>query len=205
MTIFNVTGGSSGGGGDGSPTFKQMINKPYEITAADWGEDVNLYQVRTYQFYNDRKLTRMELPSRFNYIGERAFQSCTNLVSITMPNTLNTLNQYAFASCTSLESFTVPDAVSTVQNFCCSYCSKIETLTIGSGVTNIKASAFTSIGTNTSEGVIITMKPTTPPTIVNTSFSNALIKKIIVPQGTLSTYQSASIWSNFANLMEEAS
>ena len=52
------------------------------------------------------------------------------------------------------------------------------------------------------EGTLI-LKSTTPPTL---SYSECIryVAKIIVPQGTLATYRSATNWSSFASIMEEA-
>ena len=51
----------------------------------------------------------------------------------------------------------------------------------------------------------IHVESTTPPTLASwTAFSNASGDLVIyVPQGSLSSYQTASNWSNFASRMQE--
>jgi len=49
------------------------------------------------------------------------------------------------------------------------------------------------------------MLPTSPPTLgsSNALSNNASDRKILVPNGSLSAYQSASNWSTYASQMEE--
>ena len=153
MTIFNVTGG---GGGDGSPTFKEMTTALYEIKASDWGDHYT--QIPQYYFAYDNLLASITIPQGVTSIGSSAFSNCTSLASITIPQ----------------------------------------------GVTSIGSSAFGLIGTNTA-GSVITMLDSTPPTLASNAFQSAHISKIIVPQGSLTAYQTATNWSAYAQYMEEAS
>ena len=84
------------------------------------------------------------------------------------------------------------------------YDNLLASIEIPQGVTSIGGSAFRSIGTNTT-GSVITMLESTPPTLESNAFQSANISKIIVPQGSLTAYQTATNWSAYANLMEEAS
>ena len=49
----------------------------------------------------------------------------------------------------------------------------------------------------------LTMLPTTPPTLLGDN-PLAHCREIIVPAGTLSTYQAASGWSRYASIMSES-
>lgn len=64
-------------------------------------------------------------------------------------------------------------------------------------------SAALRIGGGANE-VIITMLPTTPPTIASNTFTAEYLNKIIVPKGTSETYKAATNWSAFADYIEEA-
>ena len=59
------------------------------------------------------------------------------------------------------------------------------------------------IGSSTNKA-IITMKPTTPPTIASNTFDASKLNKIIVPVGCGDAYKNATNWSNFADYIEEA-
>ena len=224
MTIFNVTGGG-GGGGDGSPTFKEMTSAPYSITASDWGDHYT--QIPQYYFAYDNLLASITIPqgvtsiggSAFYYctslasitipqgvtsIGTFAFYYCTSLASITIPQGVTSIGGYAFSNCTSLASITIPQGVTSIVGSTFSNCTSLASITIPQGVTSIGSSAFGLIGTNTA-GSVITMLDSTPPTLASNAFQSAHISKIIVPQGSLTAYQTATNWSAYAQYMEEAS
>ena len=175
MTIFNVTGG---GGGSSGLTFKEMTSAPYSITASDWGDHYT--QIPQYYFAYDDLLASITIPQGVTSIGGSAFFYCTSLASITIPQGVTSIGTFAFYYCTSLASITIPQ-----------------------GVTSIGGSAFGLIGTNTT-GSVITMLDSTPPTLASNAFQSAHISKIIVPQGSLTAYQTATNWSAYAQYMEEA-
>ena len=246
MTIFNVNGG---GGGDGSPTFKEMTSAPYSITASDWG---NYYSsIRNYQFSDDKLLESIEIPSSVTSIGSNAFQDCTALTDITIPSSVTSIGSNTFQGCTALTDITIPSSVTSIDSNAFYYCTALTDITIPSSVTSIGSSAFqgctaltditiassvTSIGisafrnctamasvtinnpsslnilsyafrsiaTDVTGGCTITLTGSTPPTIAANTFQSANIAKIIVPQGSLTAYQTATNWSAYAQYMEEA-
>ena len=199
MTIFNVTGG---GGGDGSPTFKEMTTALYEIKASDWGDHYT--QIPQYYFAYDNLLASITIPQGVTSIGGSAFSNCTSLASITIPQGVTSIGSSAFYYCTSLASITIPQGVTSIGSFAFSNCTSLASITIPQGVTSIGSSAFQLIGTNTA-GSVITMLDSTPPTLASNAFQSAHISKIIVPQGSLTAYQTATNWSAYAQYMEEAS
>ena len=201
MTIFNVTGGG-GGGGDGSPTFKEMTSAPYSITASDWGDYYT--QIPQYYFAYDNLLASITIPQGVTSIGGSAFYYCTSLASITIPQGVTSIGTFAFYYCTSLASITIPQGVTSIGGYAFSNCTSLASITIPQGVTSIGGSAFQLIGTNTA-GSVITMLDSTPPTLASNAFQSAHISKIIVPQGSLTAYQTATNWSAYAQYMEEAS
>ena len=201
MTIFNVTGGG-GGGGDGSPTFKEMTSAPYSITASDWGDYYT--QIPQYYFAYDNLLASITIPQGVTSIGGSAFYYCTSLASITIPQGVTSIGTFAFYYCTSLASITIPQGVTSIGGYAFSNCTSLASITIPQGVTSIGSSAFGLIGTNTA-GSVITMLDSTPPTLASNAFQSAHISKIIVPQGSLTAYQTATNWSAYAQYMEEAS
>lgn len=75
------------------------------------------------------------------------------------------------------------------------------TIVIPSSVTEIKYLPGRTYSSSTL--VSVEMKSTTPPTLTYAS-SSYKYKKIIVPAGCLETYQSATNWVTYADIMEEA-
>lgn len=50
----------------------------------------------------------LEFDAEITTIGARAFEDCSNLMSITLPNSLKTIGRYAFYLCTGLTNITIP-------------------------------------------------------------------------------------------------
>lgn len=83
---------------------------------------------------------------------------------------------YAFQRCIDLTSVEFPSILQTIGEYAFYYCSRLTTMTI---------------------------LATTPPTLTSTNAISTATTKIYIPAGTLSVYQSATNWSNFADKFEE--
>ena len=133
-------------------------------------------------------------------IGIEAFFSNPKLYSINVPATVNTIKNYAFYGCNYLTSVNIPEGVTDI-NYCVfGSCYSLPSIIIPSTVTWIAQNAFSYCSSLTS----ITCKATTPPMCVDsssfpsTAYNNATLK---VPATSLSSYQTASVWSNFYNIV----
>lgn len=131
-------------------------------------------------------------------IGDRAFQACTSLTSINIPNSVTTIDPESFFSCFRLTSIDIPDSVSAIWNSTFQDCYSLSSCTIGSGVRYIADSAFNNCISLTS----ITIKATTPPEAEGNFFDNTNDCPIYVPSGSVSAYQSASGWSEYADRIQ---
>lgn len=76
------------------------------------------------------------------YIGEGAFDGCTDLNSITIPDTVTYIGSAAFAGCTSLTSITFPNSVTKIDEYAFFNCTNLTCVTIPDSVTYIGRSAF---------------------------------------------------------------
>jgi hypothetical protein len=56
-------------------------------------------------------------------IGDRAFESCTSLISIQIPNSVTSIGDYAFCDCTSLTNLQIPNSVTSIGDGAFSDCS----------------------------------------------------------------------------------
>ena len=218
MTIFNV----GGGGGSSGLTFKEMVAGPYEVKISDWPD--NITQIPTRQFYYDKNITSVEIKNGITKILANAFESAENLRNVSLPASLFQIDANAFAYtsienidlshvtnlgsssiyyCTSLQSVTLGN-ITRINNSTFYYSINLPSITVPASVTRIDANAFYSMGSNTGSGVTITMLPITPPTLASTGFNSVTFNKIIVPQGTLTAYQTATNWAALDSYMEEA-
>lgn len=132
-------------------------------------------------------------------IKDNFLRNCTSLVSIEIPNSVTSIGASAFGSCSGLTSIKIPSSVASIGASAFSFCSSLTSIEIPSSVASIGFSAFRSCSSLTT----MTVLPITPPTLSSTSAISTATKKIYIPAGTLSAYQSATNWSNFASLFEE--
>ena len=184
----------------------------------------NLTSIGYYTFYECSSLTSIEIPNSVISIGEYAFCSCHSLTSIEIPSKVTSIGDFAFSSCSSLTSIEIPSGVTSISSYVFNFCNALTSITFGenSKLASIGNNAFqycrslssitipnsvTSIGSNAFKGCssLTTMRveATTPPTLQNTDAISTATTKIYIPAGTLSAYQSATNWSNFASLFEE--
>lgn len=79
-------------------------------------------------------------------IGDAAFHSCEDLISISLPNTIVSIGDYVFSSCTSLTSFSLPDNLSSIGTMAFMNCQSLTWLVIPSSLTHIDNGAFVNCG-----------------------------------------------------------
>lgn len=170
-----------------------------ELTAGDLEGATKL---RDSIFSQYSSLTKVAIPSSVISIGNEAFYNCRSLTNITIGNGVTSIGGVAFFACGRLASITIPDSVTSISSGAFNSCTSLKSITIPSNVTSMGSAAL-RIGGGANE-VIITMLPTTPPTIASNTFTAEYLNKIIVPKGTSETYKAATNWSAFADYIEEA-
>ena len=104
--------------------------------------------------YGNTALNSVTIGSGVTSIGERAFESCSNLTSVTIPNSVDSIGSYAFRSCTGLTSIAVEAGNSAYsadggvlfdkskKTLICYPAGKTGSYTIPNSVTSIGNSAF---------------------------------------------------------------
>ncbi len=111
-------------------------------------------------------------------IGYQAFKDCTGLTVVTLPEGVEMLMNECFAGCTSLRHITLPSTMYSIYNNAFIGCTNLVWITCLS-------KTAVSCNTNNFDA----------DTYANT--------RLYVPQGSLSSYQSTSAWSQFANIVED--
>lgn len=148
------------------------------------------------------KLTSINIPDGLTKIGRYCFGSCYKLTTLTLPNSLTTLIEYAFADCNALESIILSSNLTSIPDNCFANDSSLPSIDIPASVTRIGFNAFINCDSLAS----VIMRSSTPPTLISQAFLNTSSDLVItVPEGSLSAYQSATNWSQYADKMVEAS
>lgn len=122
----------------------------------------------------------------------------TDLVSVEIGDCVTAINDRAFQNCGSLTSVTIPSSVTTIGNNAFGVCTNLASVTIPDSVTNIGYQVFFFCGSLSS----ITVNATTPPTLGAYAFTDTNNCPIYVPAASLSAYQSASGWSDYASRIQ---
>lgn len=146
-------------------------------------------------------LTFITIPDGVTIIGDYAFNNCHALTSITIPSGVTTIGGEAFNGCYSLTSITIPSGVTTIDNNTFYGCYSLTSITIPSKVTTIGNGAFRDCSIAEYH-----MLPVTPPKLSSyvNPFSGIVPDCIIyVPVESLEAYQTAGIWKNYAQHMQE--
>lgn len=191
-----------------------------EIKEISIPEGVTLIDTRT--FKGCEKLETVSLPSTLNSIGFESFYNCKSLKSIHFPDSLESIGQFAFMTCTQMDSLYINQNIQVIDNNAFANCINLKTVVIENGIKRLGDRAFngcsnlisinlpntiTEIGEsvfwNATKLQEIKVAWSTPLIPTRTSsFCNASGCKLLVPQGTLSLYQSALVWKDFFSIEE---
>ncbi|MDR1725702.1 MAG: leucine-rich repeat protein [Bacteroidales bacterium] len=77
-----------------------------------------------------------------NAIGEYAFRSCEDVMSVTVPVSITLIGYGAFNGCTNLTSFIIPNSVTEISDYAFMYCSNITSISIPASVITIGSDVF---------------------------------------------------------------
>lgn len=192
----------------GNYAFSNMTNLQY--ASSDSGEEVDISEmagihglltlpnsiesIGDYAFATNCGLSGdLILPDGLTFLGEGAFEYA-GITSVTIPSSLTRIGSLAFAG-TALTDVTISDGVEVIgANAFGSV--PLQNVIIPSSVTKIEDVAFNA-------AITVTMLATTPPIIGETTFDDD-IQSIIVPAGAGDVYKAAENWSEFADVIVEA-
>lgn len=157
--------------------------KSVKIINSDEKEKLNygvpfMYLLPSHELYlNGNIVEDYKVPEGVENIGV-LFTNCNTLKTIDMPNSIKQIEPLAFYNCTALKTITLSSSLNQIGYEAFSGCPELNTIYV---------------------------KSTTPPTIVEGSFSKGayMFANVYIPKGTLSDYQNADNWKNFANLIEK--
>ena len=91
----------------------------------------------TYPYYGNKNITKVVVGEGITGIGQRAFETMSNLAEIELPTTLLSIDQYAFNGVTKLTHIEIPEGCTTLQNNWISNCSGIQTIKLPTTITTM--------------------------------------------------------------------
>ena len=125
--------------------------------------------IRGQMYANIRYLKSIEIPDNIGYIGDIAFQNCTNLALTSLPEGLMSIELGAFDGCTNLALTSLPDGLTSIGHSAFQRCTSLALTSLPAGLTSISYEAFKNCTSLTS----ITFKGT-PSSIMSSAFSGCI-------------------------------
>lgn len=127
------------------------------------------------------------IPNGVTRIGNGAFYSCANLVSVSTPNSVTIIEDVAFSECSSLTSVPIPDSVISIGDYAFAGCESLTNVTIPNNVTSIGDAAFANCWSLTSVTI-----PNSVTSIGDWAFSGCIsLTSVSIPNGVTSIGDSA--------------
>lgn len=181
--------------------------------------------IKSFAFESCDGLSSVVIGNSVTTVGEGAFYNCTGLISAIIGTSVASLPKDAFYNCNQLTAIAIPNSVSSIGWGAFGYCEGLTSLDLGTGLTYIDIYAFNNCSslttvtipsgvTTTGDGAFasctgltsIHSRPAVPPTATNNTFSlvNKTTCKLYVPKGYSASYRSATGWSSFTYIIEEA-
>lgn len=90
----------------------------------------------------DKTQSTYNIKNKTRFIGNSAFNGCSNLTSVTIPESVTSIGWDAFRDCSQLTSVTIPESVTSIDGRVFYGCSGLTSVTLGNRVTSIGYSAF---------------------------------------------------------------
>ena len=123
------------------------------------------------------KIKRVVIGDEITRIGDSAFESCFNLVSVSMPSALTEIGSYAFSDCEALQSISLPKGLTVIGQEAFSGCEVLSAVKLPKKLKTIGDSAFSECDALTE--IVI---PDSVETVGDSAFSDCKgLKKASLP------------------------
>ncbi len=199
------------------------VRVPATVT---WRDTVwNVTETDYYTFSNCTALQCVELPESITYIRSESF-SCSGIISFRMPSSVTDIDPWAFFGCQQLTEIElspnitilpnrlllnchrlrflkVPEGVITIDTAAVYYCRILDSISLPSTLQKIMPEAFKY----NSALSAITVHAVVPPVVENSDVFLDVDREttvLHVPAGCIEAYRNAPVWSEFANIQDDA-
>lgn len=201
--VWNATSCTTGVSGSTS----SLTGAPFSgcpLTSFTFADTVTAIPAGICYAQNNASL-RIKMPSSAQSIGQyafygytRGFENVTGSTSI-FPSGIVNIGGYAFNGCVLPTVVDLPSTLVNIGTYAFNGCSGVTTMTVPTTINSVGIRGFASMSALTS----ITFNKTTPPTIEIETFAgrnNSLV--IYVPSGSVTDYQTAPIWTQYASIIQ---
>lgn len=93
-------------------------------------------------FANNRYLKKVVISDEVTGIGKRAFERCSELLSIQLGKGITNISEEAFQMCPNLKEVCLPDSVKAIEGYAFAYCNQLTSIDLSAGIESIGAYAF---------------------------------------------------------------
>jgi hypothetical protein len=133
---------------DGSLNLSSFAGTNGIVVVPDTTNGLPVTSIGVTAFWNHPYLTNVVVGTNVTSIGNQAFFSCFNLITVTIqnPNIITNIGSGAFYKCYSLSSFVLPNDLGTIASALFENCSNLTSILIPDSVTNIGSQAFYNCG-----------------------------------------------------------
>ncbi len=197
-------------------TFNYDVNVPWNtflssITTVNISEGVT--SIGDYAFTFCYNITSVTIPSSVTRIGKYAFDDCTGLTTVYISDLSAWCNmefygfpanptryaEHLYLNGSEITDLVIPNDVTIINAYAFWNCSGLVSVTFPNSVTSIGYGAFNGCSGLTS----ITNYASVPQIIDNAVFNyvNKNICILYVPKGSVNLYKTASVWSEFFNIV----
>ncbi|MDR2917724.1 MAG: leucine-rich repeat protein [Tannerella sp.] len=164
-----------------------------------------------YAFYDCYKITTATLPEGITYIGSYAFYGCTSLTDIEIPSNVGVIYSYAFSYCYALTHIDIPQSTTTITEGAFYKCDNLTNIKISATgyviIGNYVFSDCKSLKTfEVNWEVPQSVKPHIFADYAGINYTSPISgATLIVPAGTKTAYETASVWKDFGIIIEKVS
>ena len=158
------------------------------------------------------------IPEYITSIGADVFRGCEELTAINIHDNVSYIGGGAFGGCNGLRSITIPDKVTVIEPYTFEYCHNLYDVKLGKYTTTIRYMAFVGCESlrmlylpSTIESIewgslqcpsmteLYCAAPTPPYLEGDTIYGDVPGRTIYVPVDSVTAYQTADVWSDFAD------
>ena len=110
-------------------------------TVSNGVETFNVTGIGEGAFKSCGELVSVTMPEGLTSIGNEAFYQ-SSIKTVSLPSTLNSMGASAFRECRNLTGIVLPDAIKEIKEYSFYYCENLKTMTLGNQTANIEQYAF---------------------------------------------------------------